>query len=84
MEKEADYVDEEILKIGKRKESGETIVDGVVGILDFLPDKLPPLATPEERVAFVRKYFPGVDVQQEVLESKERKCVGYLKFCVEV
>ena len=76
--KEAAYVDEVILKIGKRKESGETTLDSVKDIFRHSLSnpqslvKLSPLATPEERLTFVRTHFTGIPTQPGVVSSNAR------------
>ena len=68
IEKEANYVDEVILRVGKRKEASKTFVDSISE--DFwlsltkpgFIKQLSALFTAEDRVAFLGKYFAGVNI----------------------
>ena len=80
IEKEADFVDNVILKVQKRKEGTTELPPGsfspkFVQCLSRsdLQQKLPPLLTPEDRVEFAGKHFTGLRIPQDVLKSKLRK-----------
>ena len=76
IESEADFVDEVILHVGKRKDSNRSLTDSFSREFVLflarpeLQRQLPPLVTPEDRVEFAGKFFMGLRLPQEVLQSK--------------
>ena len=76
IEKEANYVDEVILRVGKRKEASKILADSLSNVYYLSLGKpgfckqLLTLLTPEERVDFVCKYFTEVNIPPEVVESE--------------
>ena len=75
IETHADYVDEVILKVGKRTEACKNLPDSVRK--DFLLYLLNPgsrqylsTLTSEGRVEFIWRYFTGVHIPAEVIQSK--------------
>ena len=77
IESGADFVDEVILHVGKRKAANKSLIDSCFGrefaLLLVRPEfqrQLPPLVTAEDRVEFVGKYFTCLCIPQEVLKSK--------------
>ena len=75
IEKEADFVDEIILKVGQRKGPGSKIVndsvnsDYFVSLVEQEVRKESLFQTPEDRVKLAAKYFTGVCIPSEVLTS---------------
>ena len=75
MKVEADFVDENILKVGKLRDANTTLTDcfgrSLVQMLTRpeFEQQLPSIVSAEDRVEFAAKFFAGLRLPEEVLKS---------------
>ena len=81
IEREANFVDEVILNVGKQKKYTASLYHDIMSTEYFSSLENPAfcLQTREERVELMAKYFKGISIPQEVLGGKWRLFV--LRLC---